>query len=235
MKMRIAIIDDEDYWRYETKKIVETYYSGEDIEIDIFDNGTDFLNEAGEYDLSIVDVEMPEVDGFETIKRAKENGRESIFIILTTHTELSRNGYLVNAFRYVDKANINEEIYEALQSSSNILEKNQYIEINVGGEGKKNIILNNIYYIETEKHCTLLHTKQGILKSNYTMSQMEEMLVGKWFYRCHNSYIVNLDEIDRCEGTIIYIKNGSDIDISKRKVSEFNDLYFERKFNCANR
>ena len=44
-------------------------------------------------------------------------------MILTTHTEMSRRGYLVNAFRYLDKVNLKEELKEAFYSAKKIAGK----------------------------------------------------------------------------------------------------------------
>ena len=66
------------------------------------------------------------------------------------------------------------------------------------------------------------------------MSDMEKVLPAKWFYRCHNSYIVNLDEVSTLKKTIIYMSNGDDVYISKRKIWEFKRVYLERQYECAN-
>ena len=66
------------------------------------------------------------------------------------------------------------------------------------------------------------------------MKELETILDEKWFFRCHNSYIVNLDEIASVDKKIIYLKNGNDIDIAQRKAAEFNRAYLRRQFECGN-
>ena len=83
---------------------------------------------------------------------------------MTTHSEMSRKGYLVNAFRYIDKQNMKEELPEAINSVNIILDNNRQISVNVIGKGLLDINLSNILYIETEKHRVLVHTNNDVIR-----------------------------------------------------------------------
>ena len=100
--MKIAIVDDEVKWRNLASDVVKGYTEKTD-KIDTFESGVEFIKNNGEYNVVLMDVDMPEMDGFETIMNYKEQYSESIIIILTTHLNCARKGYLVDAFRYVDK------------------------------------------------------------------------------------------------------------------------------------
>lgn len=232
--MKIAIIDDEQYWRHSAEQIVSKYYANVEVNIDIYEEGEQYLKSKVKYDISFVDIEMPGVDGFTTIERARDYNPEGIFIILTTHTEMSRKGYLVNAFRYIDKIDLVDELIEAMRSAEILLGRNRKIEVNITDVGIRKLVLKDIIYIETEKHHILVHTNEKIIKCNNTMKEMEAILDASWFFRCHNSYIVNLDEISRVDKKIIYLKNGDNIDIAQRKVAEFNKAYLKRQYECGN-
>lgn len=232
--MKIAIIDDEIYWREKILNYVSEHYKDARIQIDVFSNAREYLSKKDMYDISLVDIEMPEIDGFETINSARCYNPEGIYIILTTHTEMSRKGYLVNAFRYLDKISLEDEIEEALTSANNLLKRNKKIRINVVGEGELQIVLKDILYIETIKHNILIHTKEGNIMCTDRMSYIEDTLAEGWFYRCHKSYIVNLDEVKTFKDSIAYMKNGDNVDIANKKVWEFRRLYIKRKFECAN-
>ena len=121
-----------------------------------------------------------------------------------------------------------------LQLAEFILGRNKKIEVNIIDVGTCKIVLKDIIYIETEKHRIVIHTKEKDIRCSNTMKDMVEILDEKWFFRCHNSYIVNLDEIATVDKKIIYLKNGNDIDISQRKATEFNRAYLRRQFECGN-
>lgn len=232
--MRIAIVDDDKHWRECAENIVYQHYNNAEIELDIFESGEKYLESKKSYDISFVDIEMPIIDGFTTISKAREYNRDGIYIILTTHLELSRKGFLVNAFRYIDKTNLDEEMAEAIKSAEIILGRNQKIVVNAVGEGQREIILKNIIYIETEKHCILVHTHYGIVRCSNSMNDIEQALNGKWFFRCHNAYMVNLDEIRKVEDKTILMSDGNDIEISRRRFPEFKKSYVNRQYESAN-
>ncbi len=229
--MKIAIVDDKLHWHDKIETIICKCVNAE---IDNYSNGKDFLLNKKKYDIVFMDIEMPYMDGFDTIKKARELNRESIYIIMTTHSEMSRKGYLVNAFRYIDKQKIKEEIPEAIDSANMILDNNKKISVNVIGKGVLDINLSNILYIETEKHRVLVHTNNDVVRCGDSMIELENKLQKDNFYRCHNAYIVNLDAVNKIEKTYTILKNGEKVEISRRKYQEFGNRYLERRFHCAN-
>ncbi len=235
--MKIAIVDDDSNWSERVKTEVQKYDRYQEFEIDIYESGYSYLSSTEQYDLSFIDIEMPGLDGFETIARARENSDEGLYVILTTHAEMSRRGYLVNAFRYIDKAHL-EEIQEAISSAIIVLGRNEIIPVNVINAGPREIVLKNIIYIETEKHYIVIHTKQGPIKCSNNLADLENMLPPRWFCRCHNVFIVNLDEIDHFHEKnerIVYLSNGHNIDVAWRRMSDFKKLYLNRQYECANK
>lgn len=232
--MKIAIVDDDANWRKLFKKEISRYLKASDVDIDMYSGGEQYLDSQKKYDISFIDIEMEGVDGFETISGAREYNPDGFYIILTTHLELSRKGYVVNAFRYIDKTKL-EEVEEAISAVRNLQERNKTIQVSVIGDGIKELVLKNIIYFETEKHYILIHTKHGLIKSNSNMIDIEEMLPKEWFYRCHNVYIVNLDEIERIDDRIVYLSNGDNIDVSHRRMKQFKQEYFNRQYECANK
>lgn len=232
--MKISIVDDEAKWIERIKNEIIRYDEENDMEIDVFLSGEAYLKSEKQYDISFIDIEMPGIDGFETISKARKYNPEGIYIILTTHAEMSRKGYVVSAFRFLDKMELGE-LEEAIEAAKVVLERNRKIEINVIGEGVRKLTLKNIIYIETEKHYVLIHTKRETVRCSNTMQELEMVLPDNWFSRCHHAYIVNLDEIDSIDKRIVYLNNGKDIDVSDRKMAQFKKAYLNRKFECANR
>ena len=141
--MRIAVIDDKEYWRELASNKIKQYYKGKNVEIDMYENGISYLKSGQQYDISFVDIEMAGLDGFDTISEARKNNQDGIYIILTTHAELSRKGYRVNAFRYIDKTEL-DEIPEAIKSAELLMGRNETIAVNVIDAGKLEIMLKNI-------------------------------------------------------------------------------------------
>lgn len=232
--MKISIVDDDPKWVERIQNEIIRYDDNKEMTIDTFLSGEEYLKKQEQYDISFIDIEMPGIDGFETISQARKYNPNGLYVIFTTHVEMSRKGYMVNAFRYLDKMKL-EEMQETIESAQVVLGRNEKIEVNVINDGVRKLTLKNIIYIETEKHYILIHTKHGIIKCSDRMQDVERMLPNNWFNRCHHAYIVNLDEIVRLENKIVYLSNGDDIDVSDRKMRQFKKAYLNREYECANR
>lgn len=231
--MKIAIVEDHEKWRVNIKKFIEKYPWKKQPQIDVFTSGEEFYNQRG-YDIVFLDIEMNQMDGFETARLYKENNENAVIIFLTIHTELSRKGYLVNAFRYIDKANLREELDEALKAIEDLQYRNQMISFHVLNMGLIYIKARDILFIETDKRNTIIHTKEQEYTSNRGIDELEKELIGIGFFRSHKSYLVNLENIYQFDKIYIYFKNGSKAMVSTRKYTELKEKYMEQKFKTAN-
>lgn len=125
-KMRIAIVDDELIWRKKSYSYIKKSVEKNDS-IDVFKSGNDFLEKHAEYDIVFMDIEMPEIDGWNTAKTYRIFYPESVVAMLTTHDEMCSKGYHINAFRFISKQNMEYELSEALSSLRKILRKDKQI------------------------------------------------------------------------------------------------------------
>ena len=230
---RIAVVDDRFDWRLRIKREVALLV-GDKILIDEYESGEKFLKEDQIYDLILLDVEMKGKDGFETAAIYAGMHSKCLIAFVTNHTEFWKKGYRVNAFRYIEKDNIREEIAEMLAACQRIFSKKKKMYVS-GPKGTDiEIRVDNIIYIEANKPFTTLHMKQGVVDSNDHMIDIFKEVKDNGFMQCHRSYIVNFDEIKEIDDNIIYLKNGERIQISERKKREFMKGYISYKFSVAN-
>lgn len=229
---RIAVIDDQEEWRKASEDCIGGYYGERGVIIHGYSSGVTFIEKKQAYDIVFLDIEMPEMDGFETAECYHETCPEAVIMILTTHTELSRRGYTVNAFRYIDKLNMQEELAEALRSAEEKLKRYKAIPVHVVNMGDFNIVINDIIYIETEKRNVLIHTNKGEYSCSNTITQLETELEEYGFYRCHKSYLVNLSSIERINSSEVFLSGGDRIMISVKRITELKKRYYDWK--CQN-
>ena len=101
--MRILIVEDE----YSLAEIIETRLKKEKYEVDIVTDGEEGLFNAlsGAYNLVILDVMLPHLDGFEILKQIRENKIDTKIIMLTAKSELDDklSGFKYGADDYVTK------------------------------------------------------------------------------------------------------------------------------------
>lgn len=233
--MKIAIVDDDNLWIQKIMIEVRNILKNENPEIDVFHEDPEFVEKNCRYDLTLMDVEMESLDGFETTREYKRRFPEALVAMITTDKERYSQAFMVEAYRYINKERMHEEMAEmfySLQKKGRIGKK-----IDVDCIDRHRIILNmnDILYVETLRRKLLIHTMKRTYTVADTMKQMSIKLDGEGFYQCHQSYIVNLDEIDKIDGLDVIMKNGEKVMVSKRHKHELEKVYFDRLLLGANR
>lgn len=97
---KIAIIDDEK----DILEVLETFLkrSGK-VDVSTFNNPLDGLANVqnGGYDLVLLDIMMPQMDGIEVLQKIKETNPEVEVIMMTAYTTLERT---IDAHKYGAKS-----------------------------------------------------------------------------------------------------------------------------------
>lgn len=230
--MRIAIVDDEAKWRNMASDVVKDYTEEKD-QIDTFESGVEFIKRNGEYNVVLMDVDMPEMDGFETIINYKAEHSESIIIILTTHLDCARKGYLVDAFRYVDKTKMQEELQEAFEKVREINRKNSFSLTGINGNETKNILVKDIIYIETNGRGSLINMVDKCYECSEKINDLEIKLEKYGFFRCHKSFLINLNAVEHLDKEFVYFERNKKAYISVRKYTETKKRYIAAKKEFA--
>ena len=115
--MRVLIIEDE----YNLADVIATSLKKENYLVDIETDGEEGLYKAlnGVYNLIILDVMLPSMNGFEILKEIRENDVEVKVIMLTAKSELEDKltGFDNGADDYVTKPFHIEELIARVNTS----------------------------------------------------------------------------------------------------------------------
>lgn len=151
VNMRILIVEDE----FNLADIVSSRLQKEKYTVDTVVDGADGLYNAlsGIYDLIILDVMLPNVDGFEILKQIRENEIDIKVIMLTAKTELEDklHGFNYGADDYVTKPFHIEELVARVNvqlrkdNSKNVVD---YIEV---GNLRLNLLTSTLTCTKTEE------------------------------------------------------------------------------------
>ena len=83
-----------------------------------------------------------------------------------------------------------------------------------------------ILYFERNLRKTIVHMKSGeLLETAEKLSGLLERLNPQEFVRCHNSYIVNLKEVEEIQGKEICMKQGLRLNISRAYLSDVKNSF----------
>ena len=227
--MKICIVEDEAVWRDKIKAAVFKYCMDKDIPARIiaYDSGRDFI-ENTDADLLFLDIELAEgEDGFQIAEKIADSGSQCKICFLTSHAEMARQGYRVNAFRYIDKKYL-EEIDEALDSffKTKLQERIIYCKDTDGIRIK--ISLNGLLLVETsgrKLRYLMLDGREHFCEGR--ISEAAQNLSPFGFFQVQRSYIVNLKYIESADSREIVLCNGLRIAIGRVHGREFKKEFFK--------
>ena len=223
MTIRAAIVDDEPLAR---RRIRNLLVEAPDVEV-IAEcaNGKDAIEslEASPPDLLFLDIQMPEIDGFDVLQ-AVGVGRVPAVIFVTAYDQFALRAFEAHALDYLLKPFDDERFGAALQRArerirqqqggnldrrlqallENVREDRGYLRRLVVPSGHRSIFVRTeqIDWIEAERNYVRLHVggRAYLLRENLT--RIASALDPATFCRIHRSTIVNIDRIQSVESLL---------------------------------
>jgi len=116
MKIRCAIVDDN---IDDLNKITElinnlSYESNTSFEVESFSDPRK-LQLIKPYDLFVLDIDMPEINGFALANKIYVKNQDSVIIFCSAHDDLVFDSFKLNAFYFVRKSFLKEDMILALK------------------------------------------------------------------------------------------------------------------------
>ena len=234
--MKIGIVEDEAIWRNKIQAVIEKYCRDKDIsyQINSYGSGKDFMNNP-DADLLFLDIELAEgEDGFEIAEQLMHLGNKCKVCFLTSHNEMARLGYRVNAFRYIDKRHL-EEVYEALDFFLETRIQDRIIYCNGTNGIRTRINLNELLLVETygrKLRYLMLDGSEHFCEGK--ISETAQSLSQFGFFQIQRSYIVNLKYIEKMNSRGITLCNGLELVIGRTHSKEFKKEFFKWRMRFGN-
>ncbi|MGX4263825.1 LytR/AlgR family response regulator transcription factor [Clostridioides difficile] len=191
------------------------------IELFEFNSGEELLETNLEgIDIFFLDIKMLQLTGMDVAKIIRETNNTSEIIFITSIVDYIQEGYKVRAYRYllkpIDFGDLNESILSCI---SDIIKKRENFML-IENKGIINkILINSIMYIEVRKKVLTIHTKNDTYYTKNSMDKIELELEKYNFFRCHKSYLINLEYIQFiCKNTVVI--NDKDVPVSKYRMAD---------------
>lgn len=177
-------------------------------------------------DLIFLDVDLPMMNGLQVIEKIPHHNAEIIFTTGSSSyaliaLKLDAADYLVKPIDPADFLIAIEKVRKRLSVKK----------LPGGSYGVDRIQLptqNSIVYLpETEithvigmgSYCQIITAEKEKITVSRSIGQIEEKLSKSRFFRCHNSYIINLDFVNRFntkEGASVILKDSTKVEVSRR-------------------
>jgi DNA-binding LytR/AlgR family response regulator len=243
--LRVLIVDDEPAARQRLALLLA------DLDVEVMGeaaHGLEALKLARERrpDLLLLDIAMPEVDGFDVVRHLPEP--RPLVVFQTAYSEYALKAFEHEALDYVVKPVTRERLAQALDRARRRLAEQQAPALTADllarvqaavrnprapvrtrllvreGRSHRLLSLRQILRFTAEEGLAYAHTRERRYLTDYTLQELEERTAGL-FIRASRGDLVSLDAVERLVGAgdgsaTLVLADGMEIRVSRRRAAE---------------
>ena len=197
----IAICDDQiicgETLELSLDQIMSDYNTA--YKVDIYTSGTQLLSDLEskkkEFDILFLDILMgeDEMNGIDLAKKIRLFDDSTSIVFVTSSTDYVLDGYSVRALQYLIKPVDNKILREVLEYE--LKSKNNVSVVFKEKDSTRKVPASDIVHIETSGRNVKVVLKDEEFNAYNKISDVEKMLPAKDFIRCHQSFIININNI----------------------------------------
>ena len=222
--IKIAICDDEPLMAQELAGHLGEYMKEKSItaySVSNFSDGRTLLESAGSFDVIFLDIQMEQPDGMETARLLRRRGDHSLLVFVTVLKELVFDAFQVEAYDYLLKPLDSARFKQTMDRVLRALEQRTSEDIVIQrGTGCEVVLLSDIVYCEVLGRKIYLHKSDGTVSDYYDKLEDLERRVDGRFFKCHRSFLVNLDYVRGCQDGQVLLFQGERIPASRLRERE---------------
>ncbi|HTA41517.1 MAG TPA: LytTR family DNA-binding domain-containing protein [Bryobacteraceae bacterium] len=229
-RFKALIVDDERLSRERIRRLLafepECELIGECV------NGAEAVRvlETERPDIVFLDVQMPEMDGFEVVRAIEQT--QPLIIFTSAYDEYALRAFEVHAFDYLLKPFDRRRFRESIQRARTRLEERSIVperrpavktadRVAVRSNGRVVFLkVSDIDWIEASDNYICLHVGKDTHVVRETMNELERRLDPALFIRVHRSAIVNLDRVKELQPWFrgdyrVVLNDGTELTLTK--------------------
>lgn len=238
--MKAIIVEDEVLARKELKYYIENF---SDIKIvGEFEDGLDALKFVEEgIDVIFLDINISSLDGMTVAKTINKFQKKPYIVFITAYKEHAIDAFDVQAFDYILKPYEETRIISMLTKLKDSYNKDKNSEtqnkesisrkINLFKNDNIRVVdLDQVYYCVARERITYVVTKDDEYSVNTGIAEFYNTLPQSQFFKCHRSYVVNINKIKEIIPSLnnTYDLKLEDIEdvvpVSRSNIKEFKEI-----------
>jgi Response regulator of the LytR/AlgR family len=228
--MKIAVCDDcqQDVMQ------IKTFFDREH-DVALYTDARNFIADIEEkkthFDLYLIDIYMDTINGIDVAKRIRERDEDAVICFISSSDAFYRQAYDLYAVQYLLKPIQREKVEKLVTRVSQQISRDKAMSLQFRSRGQMGSVpYRKILFISSREHTIFVQCRDGnIQKFKGKLSEIALRVCGDTFFRCHQSFIVNMYHIDRLHGNEIFM-SGYRIPVSRRYLPEVRRRYQEILF-----
>lgn len=233
MSYRIALCDDSPTDRTSLLTHVHAWAESRaySVTIEEFPSAEAFLfryTEDNAFDLLLLDIEMPGMDGVTLAKQVRQSDRSLQIVFITGYADYIAEGYEVAALHYLMKPVRADKLAQVMDRAVEHLHRAERMLTLKTADEIVRIPLDSVLYLESARNYVTVHAEHldnCIVRRKLSDFEAE---LDKRFFRLGRSYIVNLSKLHRVTRTDIYFPDGTALPLPRGAYDTLNRAIIER-------
>ncbi len=226
--MKIAICDDDKAYVDLITKTVLSYFEEKEIPVECFKftSAEKMLQDDIQFDIAFLDIEMDVMNGIQAAKELKFRNNKVVIFIVTAYQKYLDDAMDLKIFRYIGKPFDSERLYKGLDRAFDIINHRKLEFLDKNGHIIK-LPMEDIVYVEVSMRNTHIHTLTNEYISRENIKYFKNKLNASYFAIPHNSYIVNLNFVEKFSRTDFEISGNHLIPISQSNQHLMKQRFFK--------
>lgn len=228
--INIAICDDEQVILNSIEKLVTDFFHSQNIEIKIFlfSSGEELLGSSKDINILFLDIQMKQLNGIETARETRSKGYKGFLIFITVLKEMVFQSFEVQPFDYLLKPikydNFQKTMERLLLSMKSADKENLLIQ---RGSESSIVCFGEIIFCEIIDRKIYLHLKSAEVIDYYDRIGNLEKKLDNRFFRCHRSYLINLQYLISYRNGFAHMVENHQIPVSRLRSKEFSNVILQ--------
>lgn len=227
--MRIAIVEDDIQFAGTVEKVIRDFFAEkkEAVEIRCIESTTLLweLNVQKDYDVYLLDVEMPGMNGLELARKVRFMDADARIIFLTSYEEYALRSIKVGAYYYILKESYQKELFMILERICREEDESRedYYIILTKSHGCK-VLMDNILYLTKEKKYAFFQCLNGgVYTERDSLENIYQRLPQERFIMIERGIIVNMKHIVQFARLEVTMRDGKTLPVGRSRLTEVRE------------
>lgn len=221
--LKIAICDDS---REDVEILESAFDKLQDyvVEYDIYFSADELLayseTNKEEYHMYILDINMPQKNGFDLAEEIRIKDRKALLVFLTSYVSNAMKAFEYFTFDFIEKPITVEKLRCVIDKAMEYLNLTKQDFVFNFRNNQFSVSYDEILYIAKKGRQAMIHTPSDSYKTNMTTKELWKQLDDQVFSHIHVSYIVNLQHIKAIQGNEVELDDGEHFVVARSRKKE---------------